>query len=122
MSERIKLYRPANGTEGDIFASQFCDRCEHEREWRHDDVSPCEIRNRTFMHGTNHPDYPQEWRLDAEGYPTCTAFVPEGEAVPQPRCAHTVDMFEQKAAEAEQLAASRTTDLPPKIVTVSTPS
>lgn len=96
MSERIKLYRPANGTEADLFIEMFCEDCERDRAYRErDEGSGCPILARTFMHQIDHPDYPQEWRIDDEGDPICTAFVEQGQDVPlsPERCEHTADMF-----------------------------
>lgn len=91
--ERIELFRPCNGTHGEIFIADHCGKCERDRQYRENDVDPCEILGRTFMYDVEHPDYPKEWRY-VNGEPTCTAFVPEGETLPVPRCDRTVDMFE----------------------------
>ena len=66
MSDKsLPLYRPSNGTEGDIFFESWCFRCA-----KGDD---CEIPMRTMIHDTNEPEYPREWVRDGEK-PRCTAF------------------------------------------------
>lgn len=67
-SEAGKPYRPSNGTEGGIFMSQFCDRCGKCED------GFCEIISDTMLLDTDDPNYPKEWKFDAEGCPTCTAF------------------------------------------------
>lgn len=67
----IEPYRPSNGTEGDIFRAQFCDRCTRQDE-------PCEILGRTLWLLEDDPNYPTEWVCDVgpwPGNPRCTAFV-----------------------------------------------
>jgi hypothetical protein len=39
----MKPYRPANGTDGAIFMSRFCDQCERERDFRENDGDSCPI-------------------------------------------------------------------------------
>lgn len=68
------LYRPSNGTEGEMFQEQYCYRCRHDRDWREKEENPCDILTRTLWLGTEDPDYPVEWIYDPEGVPTCTAF------------------------------------------------
>lgn len=92
----IEKYRPANGTEGEIFISQFCCTCarsEHLQPGAAEDApAGCPILDLTFIHDVDDPKYPDEWIEDDEG-PRCTAYVPEGEPVTTPRCTQTVDMF-----------------------------
>ncbi len=64
--EHTRNYRPSNGTEGDIFMSAFCGRCQL--------VGPCEIRLLATALDVDSPDYPVEWTYE-RGQPTCTAFV-----------------------------------------------
>lgn len=66
-----KLYRPANGTEGMIFESRFCDLCVRDID------QDCDIHNRALLHDDDEPEYPREWTYDSMGYPTCTAFATE---------------------------------------------
>ncbi|WP_430391109.1 hypothetical protein [Dyella sp. 20L07] len=82
-----QMYRPSNGTEGASFICSWCDICERDKN------QDCEILDRTMAYRLNEPEYPREWRFDDLGQPQCTAFVPEGEPLPVPRCEHTIDMF-----------------------------
>lgn len=64
-----KKYRPSNGTEGEAFQSQWCDRCAKQAD--------CEIVAKTMMYSVDEPEYPEEWRRDDEGWPgnpRCEAF------------------------------------------------
>lgn len=78
---RVELYRPSNGTEGEWFVEHFCENCERERQWREEEINPCEILGATFMFDVDDEGYPTEWRY-VEGKPTCTAFVPLGAQYP----------------------------------------
>ena len=64
-----QLYRPANGTEGDLFEEVWCSTCQH-----YGDEGHCEILARTFWCGLTDPDYPHEWQYRADGQPCCTAY------------------------------------------------
>lgn len=82
-------YRPSNGTEGAIFMARFCDQCA-----RHCEDKPCEILGRTLLWSIDDEDYPKEWVQSAYGgNPRCTAFIPEGEKLPEERCKDTIEMF-----------------------------
>lgn len=70
MSER---YRPSNGTEGDIFKADFCQRCQRDA----DADAPCEILTNSMVFDINDAAYPSEWIKDERG-PRCTAFIVEG--------------------------------------------
>lgn len=88
-----KPYRPSNGTEGEMFMSRFCYRCQHDE----DEEEPCPILTMTFALPIEDPDYPKEWVHDRNGNPDCTAFAPSG-AKPeelQRRCDRTIDMFDE---------------------------
>lgn len=86
-------YRPSNGTEGDIFREVWCGGCEREAAHRSDADQPgCPILLYAYAHDLGDDDYPAEWVYSDSGYPTCTAFVPEGEQIPY-RCPHTMDLF-----------------------------
>jgi hypothetical protein len=68
-------YRPSNGTEGDLFHSWFCFRCQHDSE-----DNPCDILTRTFALPLGDPEYPAEWIEDDVSWPQnsnprCTAFL-----------------------------------------------
>ncbi len=67
-----ELYRPSNGSEGEWFMSQWCDRCVKDTPSR-----PCRILGRTMVFDTRDKEYPHEWVHDAgqwPGNPRCTAF------------------------------------------------
>ena len=81
-----KPYRPGNGTEGDIFYSEWCALCHHDLNDR------CEILTRTFIYDLRDPEYPTEW-VTRKGHPTCTAFADRGKPLPKQRCAQTLDLF-----------------------------
>ena len=68
-----ELYRPANGTEGEIFMEKFCYRCE---KYGGDgtDLPPCPIQGNVLTFSVHDPKYPKEWCYDANGKPQCTAF------------------------------------------------
>ena len=71
-------YRPSNGTEGDCFMAQFCERCQKQKR--------CTIMARTMAFDVTEPQYPREWiRDDANGNGICTAFVPQGTVHYKPR-------------------------------------
>lgn len=90
-SEAGKPYRPSNGTEGDMFEGQFCNRCHRDQ----DENDPCEIRLLTHGLRTDEAGYPTEWIYDRNGRPTCTAFndVLDAEQEPSSRCPNTGDLF-----------------------------
>lgn len=66
------LYRPSNGTEGMQFMSEFCDHCIHEN---HEKGKFCKIVGMTMALDPFEEGYPTEWKYDALGHPTCTAYV-----------------------------------------------
>lgn len=90
LSQAGKPYRPSNGTDGEIFESDHCDKCARLEA----DGVDCPILGRAYAYSISHPDYPAEWVRDNEGFPTCTAFWPEGKPEPY-RCQETPDMFNQ---------------------------
>jgi hypothetical protein len=67
-----KPYRPSNGTEGLDFMEAFCDRCKKNAD------RSCPIIASAFWYLEYDPKYPRELIHDAEGHPTCTAFVRVG--------------------------------------------
>lgn len=90
-------YEPSNGTEGEAFIGTWCERCARDKDMNGTchaegrdpgDDDWCPILVASFRGEA------KEWVFDAEGMPTCTAFVPMGEPIPAPRCDKTVDMFE----------------------------
>lgn len=70
-SRAARRYRPSNGTEGDYFRCDFCDRCVRDL------ADPgCGILTRTLLCDVEDDEYPDEWTYDAAGNPVCTAFDP----------------------------------------------
>lgn len=80
MSKPGEPYQPSNGTEGVMFADHFCDQCLHDKDWRDKEKNPCLILSATLIYDIGETEYPKEWTHDAEGHPTCTAFVHEDKA------------------------------------------
>lgn len=69
-----KPYRPANGTDGDMFMAVFCNRCK----FRETGDDACPILIATMFANIGDPEYPKEWVVD-EGdvfgkTSRCTAF------------------------------------------------
>lgn len=69
-----ELFRPSNGTGGDIFRHNWCDRCEKDRY----ESKPCGIFSRTLVYDITDKQYPKQWIYDDDGVPMCTAFVALG--------------------------------------------
>lgn len=65
----LKLYRPANGTEGDAFEKKWCDRCRKNTKKR-----ICKILVNSLTHQVTDAGYPYQWQYDGDR-PVCTAFV-----------------------------------------------
>lgn len=87
-----RSYRPSNGTEGMAFIDAWCANCVHDRATREDRPEDgCRIVAETMALAVDDPAYPEEWVVDAEGAPRCTAFERD-EGLPS-RCPDTVDMF-----------------------------
>ncbi len=73
LAEKLKVYagqkwRPANGTEGQIFTDTYCSQCIN------DEGNDCDIITRSMMFEKSHKDYPHEWQYGQDGQPICTAF------------------------------------------------
>jgi len=64
-----KPYRPANGTEGDMFQESYCDKCS-----KYSPEEGCDILLNTMVYEIGDSDYPKEWKFDENGHPTCTAY------------------------------------------------
>lgn len=65
-----KPYLPSNGTEGMYFTSEFCDCCIRQ----HPDPDNKRQCNDILLEALI-GNQPPEWKYDAMGSPTCTAFV-----------------------------------------------
>jgi hypothetical protein len=69
----MKLYRPANGTEGMWFIDQFCLQCVKMPK----DVDAelqCQIQLKVMVCNLDDKEYPKQWRYDEKGNPVCTSF------------------------------------------------
>lgn len=67
--ERIRLYRPASGSEGADFMARWCGRCAHD-----EDGSGCRIAADTMIFRVTDPQYPAAWRQDGPSGPRCSEF------------------------------------------------
>jgi hypothetical protein len=63
-----KSYRPANGTEGEIFMERYCYSCNRF------DNGKCPIQFHSLIYDIDDPRYPKEWVIGEDGHPKCTAF------------------------------------------------
>jgi len=92
-------YRPSNGTEGEIFMSQYCWNCAHDA----DENKPCPILGASLAYSISDPKYPEQWQYNECNDPVCTEFLHEDDARarkerdgdPAPRCEATIDMFSE---------------------------
>lgn len=77
MGKPGELYQPSNGTEGCFFEDKFCSQCKNEKfmHTAKDGDKICDIYSNTMIYDTKDPEYPKEWTFDADGQPTCTAYV-----------------------------------------------
>jgi hypothetical protein len=89
-------YEPSNGTEGSCFIDAWCSICERDKVMNGDATDEdadrdqglyCPILGSSFFDGGA-----KEWQYDKNGQPCCIAFVPKGEAIPTPRCPHTMEL------------------------------
>lgn len=80
----VRRYRPSNGTEGEGFMGSFCDECQRDAKYRETDdgADGCPILAAALIFNVKDEQYPNEWTYDAEGNPTCTAFLPLGSQLP----------------------------------------
>lgn len=65
----LRLWRPSNGSQGDSFMANFCEKCRNDTP-----DHPCRILTATMAFNINDPEYPKEWCY-VDDRPTCTAFV-----------------------------------------------
>lgn len=64
----IKLYRPANGTEGEIFQAEWCSRCRLDTKRKE-----CAILTAALAFEVHEKGYPRAWRYVGDR-PVCDAF------------------------------------------------
>lgn len=77
---RVGLYCPGSGSEGRAFEKAFCSRCVYYRDDDHDDAFYCPINSAAWdIADAQDVRYPNQWRYDEHGEPTCTAFVEQDE-------------------------------------------
>ena len=100
MNQPGDKYQPSNDTEGHVFWADWCCKCQRDKAMREgcdidecDDNERCDIIADTMCYSVEDEKYPKEWTYDKHGNPCCIAFVPAGDAIPEPRCEHTLDMF-----------------------------
>lgn len=92
-----KRYEPSNGTEGEIFMDEWCRTCQRDRSMREGlDIEDCDETELCRIIAASFQGEATEWVYGNDGQPMCTAYVPAGQPVPDPRCEHTADMFEDK--------------------------
>jgi hypothetical protein len=84
--EPIKLFRPSNGTTGDAFHADWCEKCARMEE-------PCPILGAALFNNIDEPDFPQEWRYNASNEPCCTGFAEDASQVAPARCDKTFELF-----------------------------
>ncbi|AMC34778.1 hypothetical protein [Janthinobacterium sp. B9-8] len=73
--QSIELYQPSNGTEGELFISDWCANCEQDKEHN------CPILGKTMQYNIDDPEYPKEWVKTQSG-PKCTVFIEVGGSIP----------------------------------------
>lgn len=85
---KTEPYRPSNGTEGEIFMSNWCERCKKDAAHRRDPDAGKGCRIIVYMMGFHIGDkeYPRQIVQTAgvpweERNPRCTAFVEVGTPV-----------------------------------------
>jgi hypothetical protein len=61
-------FRPANGTEGQIFLENWCERCSKDN---FPEEPVCPIIIKTMAYEIDDPEYPKEWQLTEDGVPFC---------------------------------------------------
>ncbi|GAG36146.1 unnamed protein product [marine sediment metagenome] len=74
-------YRPANGTEGEMFMAEFCYRCKHDAAFQKsgDGEDGCDIVFKSMAFYKTDEGYPPEWVSDDNVglvNSRCTAFEP----------------------------------------------
>ena len=66
-------WRPIKTIEGERFKNLFCYQCiDYYQSTENDKL--CKILHNTMIHDKLDEKYPEEWQIDKNGQPTCTAF------------------------------------------------
>ena len=101
-------YRPSSGTEGADFMSNWCYRCERDRDYRDNDGDSCPIAAAALCYELSDPEYPDAWRYE-RGEPVCTAFdATDPMDVPHMNAAALADLFpglRQRLTQGQQIRA-----------------
>lgn len=75
----LKPYEPSNGTEGDGFRAEWCERCARDN-WNEGTLrGGCAILGASMIFSAGQQGYPKQWVYGSDGEPRCTAFVPREE-------------------------------------------
>jgi hypothetical protein len=89
-------YMPANGTDGECFHAQWCERCARDKVMNGEatteqaDADPslyCDILTASFV-----LESLEQWVYGDDGQPRCTQFVAQGTDLPAPRCPNTLEL------------------------------
>ena len=86
-------YQPSNGTEGEVFWSEWCYTCARDKAMREGaNFEDCDDNERCDIIAASFRGEAKEWVFGADGQPMCTAFHEFG--TPELyRCPATADMF-----------------------------
>lgn len=86
-------YQPSNGTEGEVFWSEWCCKCSKDKAMREGaDIDDCDDNEVCSILAASFRGEAKEWVYGPNGQPMCTAFHEFG--TPEPyRCPATDDMF-----------------------------
>ena len=81
MAEAMKKHagekwRPANGHEGDMFYSHFCQNCKNDDRENED---YCPLIGLTMIHSVEDKEYPIQWQIWENGLPVCTDYDSKAE-------------------------------------------
>lgn len=91
-------WTPSNGTEGDEFIEHWCRRCSRDKAMREGaDFDECDDNELCETIAAAYRGQAIEWRELPSGQTICTSFVEHPQQTPEPRCAHTADMFDGSA-------------------------
>lgn len=91
-------WEPSNGTEGSTFMARWCSRCSRDKAMREGaDFDECDDNELCSILADSAVGKAVEWRELPSGETICTAFVEHPQHAPEPRCAHTADMFDGSA-------------------------
>ncbi len=89
-----KQWIPSNGTEGSVILCSLCSTCARDKAMREgEDFDECDDNELCEIIAASFRGEAVEWREMENGNVTCIAYVRHGDAIPDPRCAHTLDMF-----------------------------